>query len=513
MLIIMNKYFKISMVLVIIVSSASCKKFLAKTPEQNFQITSLDYLKTASDYQTQEVSVYTPLQWLNQVVPIGDIASDNSVAGGESASDVLDLQNIDDYTLTPVNGTLSNIWQFAYEGVNRANFMTQYKNTNPAGQVVDFPGKDAMYGEVYFLRAFYYFTLVKMWGDVPLFTDKRLDISATGVIKRSPKADVYLSIENDLNSAISVLPPTQSQAGRPTKYAAQALLGKVYLYQQKYDSAAVVLQSIINANAYTLVSNFASIFLLAGENGPESVFEIQYSSNGANSYAGEAAEQGPGNYQVQQCGVRNLTASSPLMPYAAGYSTNLPTQDLANAYSPGDQREAATCLNIAAYAAANPTWNIQYEVAPYKNTGLYSQKYQPYNGQDATSGGAFQLNYPNNYRTIRYSDVYLMAAEAYNQSTTPNDAQAQVYLNLVRRRAFQVTDASHDITSTGSALYMAIMNERRLEFGMEGERFFDLVRSGQAATVITGFVTGKNEVFPIPQQEVTVAGLTQNPGY
>jgi hypothetical protein len=201
------------------------------------------------------------------------------------------------------------------------------------------------------------------------------------------------------------------------------------------------------------------------------------------------------------------------MPYAAGYSTNLPTQDLANAYSPGDQREAATCLDIAAYAAANPTWNITYEVAPYKNTGLYSQKYQPYNGQDATSGGAFQLNYPNNYRTIRYSDVLLMAAEALNQSKTPNDGQAQIYLNQVRRRAFQVNDASHDITSTGAALYTAILNERRLEFGMEGERFFDLVRTGQAAAVISGFKVGKNEVFPIPQQEVTVAGLSQNPGY
>jgi starch-binding outer membrane protein, SusD/RagB family len=509
----MKNYLKISAVMVLLASTVSCKKYLAKTPEQNFQVTALDYLKTASDYQTLEVSVYTPLQWLNQVVPIGDIASDNAVAGGESASDVLDLQNIDDYTLTPVNGTLSNIWQFAYEGVNRANYLTQYKATNPAGQVVNFAGKDAMYGEVYFLRAFSSFPPVKTWGDVPLFTDKQLDISATGVIKRSPKADVYLSIENDLNSAIDVLPPTQTEAGRPTKYAAQALLGKVFLYQQKYDSAAAVLQSVISANAYTLVSNFASIFLLAGQNGPESVFEIQYSSNGANSYAGEAAEQGPGNYQVQQCGVRNLVASSPLMPYAAGYSTNLPTQDLANAYSPGDQREAATCLDIAAYAAANPSWNITYEVAPYKNTGLYSQKYQPYNGQDATSGGAFQLNYPNNYRTIRYSDVLLMAAEALNQATAPNDAQAQIYLNQVRRRAFQVNDASHDITLTGSALYMAILNERRLEFGMEGERFFDLVRTGQAASVITGFKTGKNEVFPIPQQEVTVAGLAQNPGY
>ncbi len=508
----MKKYIKITGILGLMVVIASCNKYLNKTPQDAYAITSNVYLATPSDYQTMETSVYTPLQWLNQVVPIGDIASDNAAAGGESASDVLDLQQIDDYTLTPVNSTLANIWRYAYEGVNRANYLIQYKAANPVGQTISFPGKEAMYGEVYFLRAFYYFTLVKMYGDIPLFTDKRLDISATGAIKRSPKAAVYLAIENDLNNAIAVLPTSQVQAGRATKYAAQALLGKVFLYQQKYDSAATVLKSVINANAFSLVNNFASIFLKTGENGPESVFEIQYSSDGANSWDGADPAQGPGNYQVQQCGVRNLSSSSPLMPYAPGWSTNLPTQNLANAYSAGDQRKSATCFDIAAYVAANPTWNITYQVAPYKNTGLYNQKYLPYIGQGATSGGDPKLNYPNNYRTIRYADVLLMAAEALNKSTTPNDALAQQYLNQVRRRAFQ--DANHDVTASGPNLYLAIINERRLEFAMEGERFFDLVRSGQAATVLApNFKVGKNEVFPIPQQEILVSGLTQNPGY
>src|ERR1700760_4988508 len=149
----MQQYLKISAVLVLLASSVSCKKFIEKTPEDAYQVTALDYLKTSTDYQTMAVSVYTPLQWLNQVVPIGDIASDNAVAGGESASDVLDLQQIDDYTLTQVNGTLSQIWQYAYEGVNRANYLTQYKAANPSGQVVNFAGKEAMYGEVFFLRA------------------------------------------------------------------------------------------------------------------------------------------------------------------------------------------------------------------------------------------------------------------------------------------------------------------------------------------------------------------------
>jgi len=106
----------------------------------------------------------------------------------------------------------------------------------------------------------------------------------------------------------------------------------------------------------------------------------------------------------------------------------------------------------------------------------------------------------------------LMAAEAYNQ--TSDDTKAQLYLNQVRRRAFMVTDASHDVTSTGTTLYTSILNERRLELAMEGDRFFDLVRTGQAATVLgSGFTKGKNEVFPIPQQEIAVSHLTQNPGY
>src|SRR5882757_7441987 len=274
----MYKYIRTAGIFAMIALLASCKKYISYNPHDSYQVTALDYLQSESDYRTMEVSVYTPLQWLNQVVPIGDIASDNAVSGGESASDVLDLQQIDDFSLTPVNGSLANVWQYAYEGVNRANYLLQYEAKNPAGQTITFAGKDAMYGEVYFLRAYYYFTLAKMFGDVPLFTDKRLDLSATGTLKRIARATVYQQVQDDLNSAINVLPAVQVQQGRVTKYAAQALLGKVYLYQNKYDSAATVLQSVINSHAFTLVSDFSSIFLATGENGPESVFEIQYTN-------------------------------------------------------------------------------------------------------------------------------------------------------------------------------------------------------------------------------------------
>ncbi len=502
----MKKYFVITTLVVIITSLSSCNKWVDTNPHDSYYITDLDYLKSESDYRTMEVSVYTPLQWLNQVVPIGDIASDNAVSGGESASDVLDLQQIDDYTLTPVNGTLTDLWKSAYEGVNRANYMTQYKVTNLAGDKVDFAGKEALYGEVYFLRAYYYFTLVKMFGDVPLFTDRRLALADNKSLTRSPKADVYKQIELDLTNAIAVLPAVQSEKGRVTKYAAQAMLGKVYLYEQKYDLAAAMLENVISANAFSLVPDFGSIFLATGENGPESVFEIQY-TNTSPYYNWGGVTRGQGNYAIQQCGIRSLNGSS-AMPYAAGWSTNLPTQDLAKAYSAGDTRKAVTVLDIDAYKAANPSFGITYQVAPYKNTGLYNQKYLPRKGE---TSGQIELNYLNNFRIIRYADVLLMAAEANNKAAAANDTKAQTYVSLVRRRAFG--DMAHDVTSTGTTLYQTILDERRLELAMEGDRFFDLVRTGQAKAKLTGFVTGKHEVFPIPQTEIDVSGLTQNPNY
>lgn len=473
-----------------------CKKFVDYSPKEDYQITADDYLKTSDDYQKMVIGVYSPLQWIWANNVIGDIASDNSVSGGENATDQIGFQQIDDYKITANNANLTEAWKSCYEGINRANYLHENKNN------LNFVGKDALYGEVYFLRAFYYFELVKMFGDVPLFVDKRLSVSDSKQFARTAKADVYKQIEIDLNNAIAVLPTTNAQKGRVTKYAAQALLGKVYLYQNKFDAAASMLENLIGR--FSLVSNFGQIFLQAGENGPESVFEIQY-SNASPFYDWSNPGRGQGNLAAQVCGIRNLTGSS---PYASGWSTNLPTANLASAFAAGDTRKAVTILDIEAYKAANPSMNITYLVAPYKNTGLYNQKYLPRKGE---TSGQVELNYLNNYRTIRYADVLLMAAEANNRATTPNDTKAQTYLNLVRQRAFG--DNLHQVTLTGAALKQAIWDERRLELAMEGDRFFDLVRTGQAAAKITGFATGKNEVFPIPQQEVDISGLTQNPGY
>lgn len=493
----MKKYAYVIGLLLTISLTSSCEKFIEFNPKEDYQITADSYFTSANDYQKLVIGVYSPLQWLWASPVIGEIASDNSVSGGENATDQQGLQEIDDYQTRASNANLTEIWKACYEGINRANYLEENKGK------LEFTGKNALYGEVYFLRAYYYFELVKFFGGVPLFVDKRLSVSDSKQYQRSTKAEVYAQIEKDLTAAISVLPLTNPEKGRVTKFAAQALLGKVYLYENKFSEAAAMLENVISG-PFTLVTNFGDIFLEAGENGTESVFEVQY-TNTSPFWDWSNPGRGQGNLAVQICGVRNLTGSS---PYASGWSTNLPTTNLAAAYTAGDKRKDVTVLDIAAYAAANPGFNITYTKAPYKNTGLYNQKYMPRVGQ---TSGQPELNYLNNYRAIRLADVLLMAAEAYNRSTIPNDTKAQLYLNMVRQRAFG--DNLHNITSTGATLKQAIWDERRLELAMEGQRFFDLVRTEQAASKITGFMVGKNEVFPIPQAEVDISGLTQNPNY
>lgn len=204
---------KILGLLVLITIFSGCQKWVDFDPHNEYAITEADYLKSGADYNSMAISCYTPLQWLNQAMVIGDIASDNAVSGGENAADVLDLQQIDDYTTTTNNGQLEDLWRASYEGVNRTNYLFQYKAKNIAGESIEFAGKEALYGEIYFLRAYYYFNLVRFFGDVVLFTDKKLGVADFGTLQRSPKADVYKQIETDLNAAIAVLPqPILSQA-------------------------------------------------------------------------------------------------------------------------------------------------------------------------------------------------------------------------------------------------------------------------------------------------------------
>ena len=455
-----------------------------------------DFFNNQKDYEDALIGAYDLLQSTYLNVMLGEIASDNTLAGGESATDVLGIQEIDDMTHTPLNAQLRDIWSWMYAGVNRANYILEFKDKT------DFTGKDVILAEATFLRAYYYFELVKWFGDVPLAVDKRIQFGEQFNIDRTPKADVYAQIEADLTYAASILPYTRTTPGRVTKGAAQALLGKAYLYQDKFDEAATVLENLIQNGPYDLVSDYKSIFEEAGENNIESVFEVQYfEGQGAGFGCLQCSE---GNVAVGFNGVRAYTGPD----YSSGFSFNVPVQEVVDAFQAGDLRKDVAILDIDAWATATgATFGTGYE-----HTGYFNRKYIP-RTRSSNAQGDRNLTNPNNYRAIRFADVLLMAAEAFNRSSSPNDTKAQAYLNRVRERAFG--NSSNNITATGTTLYNNILDERRVELVGEGHRFFDLVRTGRAAQEINGFQAGKHELFPIPEIEISLAGnrWAQNPNY
>ena len=487
-----NIIYKLFIVSTLTFGIVSCDEFVDYEASETYNIVADDYFKSSNDYEAALVGVYDVTQWTLYNFMIGEIASENSLCGGESATDVIGLQKIDDMIHDAENDQLTRIWQYMYEGINRANYMVENKDK------MDFTRKAELYGEVHFLRAFFYFELTKIFGDVPLFTNSRLTAGDSGTLSRSPQSEVYALIESDLQAAISALPLSKSTNGRATSLTAHALLGKVYLFQDKFDEAAGILEPLIGL--YSLPADPQSTFLKGGENGAESVYEIQH-SKGSNWWDWGYVPQGTeGNFGVIHHGIRGY--SGPL--YSSGWSFNVPTQDLVDAYSAGDKRKDVSILDIEAWAAST---GAKYTTG-YEHTGYFNNKYIPRAGE---SQAQQELNYETNFRYIRYADVLLMAAEANNRATASNDTKAQNYLNQVRARAYG--NNSNASSSTGSTLTQEIWDERRLELAGEGHRFYDLVRTGQAAAEISGFVAGKHEVFPIPQTEIDVSNLTQNAGY
>ena len=363
---------------------------------------------------------------------------------------------------------------------------------------IDFSGKDQIIAETRFLRAYYYFELVKFFGDVPLILDERLGVDEVTELDRTPAGQVYAQIEEDLGAAISVLPTAQTVKGKVTRGAARSLLGKAFLYQGKWSQAATTLDAVINSGSYSLISDYEDLFTAVNEGNSETVFDVEYSGLEGGSYdclwclEGNA---GPGFNGIRQY-------SGPV--YGDGNSYNLPTQDLYDAFDPTDPRRDLTILDIGAFIASqsNPD-DISYVIGAGGHTGFYNNKYIKRLSELGLPDT--DLTSPVNYRAIRYADVLLMAAEAHYQNG--NAGTAQTYVDQVRARVGLPTAPLTSIE--------VIYNERRFELSCEGHRFFDLVRTGQAANAITGFTPGKNELFPIPQVEIDLAGgnWSQNAGY
>ena len=247
----------------------SCSdKFLDEV--ESYNIDSEGYFNSEDDYYMALIGAYDLLQASYVNVLLGEIASDNTLCGGESATDVIGFQQIDDMTHTQVNNNLRDVWNWMFAGVNRANYILEFKDK------IEFEGKEVILGEASFLRAYYNFELLKWFGGIPLKVDQRFAPGDELSIPRSTPAEVYALIESDLKYAVNNLEYVAPQTGRVTKGAAEALLGKAYLYQNKFAEAATVLDNVINNGPYDLALDYATIFENDGENGVESVFEVQY---------------------------------------------------------------------------------------------------------------------------------------------------------------------------------------------------------------------------------------------
>lgn len=492
----MKNFKKISFLFLAFTIVLSCNDDFVNvdSPDQNSE----DFFNSEADYQSALIGAYDLLQATYVNVMLGEMASSNTLAGGESALDVPGFQEINSMTHTPINDNLRDVWNWMFAGVNRANYLLEFKDKT------DFANRDNVVAQATFLRAYYYFELVKFFGDVPLAVDERLLFGDQNTVDRTPKEEVYAQIEADLLFAAENLPLVQAETGRATKGAAQSLLGKVYLYQEKYTLAAMVLDEVIGSGIYDLVDDYSTIFENDNENNIESVFEVQYTDiEGAGFDCLQCSE---GNVAVGFNGPRNF--NGPL--FESGFSFNVPTQEAYDAFDENDARRDVAILNIEAFGAANEDFNGGAGVTfteGFDHTGFFNRKYIPRIGDLNT--GDQNLTNPNNYRAIRFADVLLMAAEAHSKGGGSEQTASQ-YLNRVRLRATLA-----DVQASGDALVNAIYRERRLELIGEGHHFFDQVRNQRAAQEIEGFTVGKNEIFPIPLIEIQLAGnrWEQNPGY
>jgi hypothetical protein len=478
----------------------SCKKsFLELDPKGQFLES--NYYSTPDEALTAVVAAYDPLVTETGGIdntysnPLGALnsASDDCYAGGGSSSDMPTWQAINNYTLTPALGPHNEFWAIDFQGVNRTDVLLA-NLPKAVGLSADVLKRYTAEGQ--FLRAHYYFDLVRLFKNVPLILTTLNITNVYDQPQATPEA-VYAQIETDLKAAITGLPATvpATEGGRVTQGAAKALLGKVYLYEKKWADAAAILQDVNTNYGYKLLPNFGDVFSPKNKFNSESIFELVHS--GSQSYTWSNWNQFKSNIYTQMIGPRSYTGP---IYYGGGYGFNPVTTQLVTALK-GDPRYGYTVVNIDSLAkATNATYSPSYQ-----NTGYFIQKYAPVLANKVTTGTT-DLNWPNDYIEIRLADTYLMEAEA-ELNGGGDQGRAQTLFNAVRARVG---------LASKPATLQNIYDERRLELATEGHRWFDLVRWGQAPSVLAskGFKAGVNEILPIPLNE-TLNGtkLKQNPGY
>ena len=473
-----------------IIFAVSCKRSFLDVPPQGQQ-PGEQFWASEADATKAVNAMYANLREWKQVafapIAIESLGSDDAEKGSDP-SDATFLNKFDNFTATSTEGQIQDFWSGQYQQINLANQVLE----NVPGISMPDNLKARFLAEAKFMRAYAYFRLVRAFGDVPLRLQVPKDASEYNM-PRTPKAQVWAAIEKDLTEAAAVLPQAYpaTDIGRVTKGAALALHAKVAMYQKKWADVLALTNQVMGLG-YSLFPNYEQLFRIQNENNSESVFEIQ-----AKYIPGNCGASNSQYSEVQ--GVRGVTGG--------GWGFNVPTANLEAAYEAGDPRKDATIIfrgettpqgDVIPTTVANPRYN--------------QKSYVPFPLNIECASGSEQ-----NIRVIRYADVLLMNAEAANE--LGQTAQALASLELVRARARGGNNAIlPKVTTTDqAALRNAIWHERRVELAMEFDRFFDLVRQGRAATVLgpLGFVAGKSELWPIPQNEIDLSAgvLTQNPGY
>lgn len=483
----------------------ACKKELNVNSQGRF--TTDTYYKTPADAFAALVSIYDRFGFqsggLYDKASIFDVASDDQLTGGGNATDINDLQVMQNYTLNSTSGPESYLWTRSYTGIYRVNILLNYID----GCGLDAATKARYIAEAKAMRGAFYFDLVNYFKNVPLLTGI-LPVDSLYNVVQAPPAAVWAYAEKDLNDAIPALPqtvPVATDGGRLTQGGAKAMLAKMYLYEKKWQQAAAMFADVngptpggaASVYGYSLMPNFGDLWLSKNKFNSESVVEFVHSalSNGGWSDAG-ASE---GNLICITTGPRGYTQKVPAAPdYFSGYSFLVFTKDFAS-FMYGDPRYNATIANLDSLQAAGAA---SYTPG-YNNTGFFLGKFIGRVSDKAANTP--ELNFGQDEYEIRLADTYLMEAEALMNSGADVGSTSRAYqlFNAVRAR---VGLAPVAVTQDN------LEKERRLEFAGEGQRWPDLVRWGKAATVLAsrGFIAGRHEIFPIPQSELNNTKLNQS---
>lgn len=499
---------------------ASCKKdFVTRYPEG--QVNEGNFYKTTSDFQEALVGAYAPLRdAANVSFYLEEMRSDNthydynSKDRGGSQS-----EQLADFLDNSANPTILAVWQADFSGIQRADIVLDKLAESVPSDMVD-SVKNQIIGEAKALRAHYYFELVRLFGPVPLYLHQVTD-AKNAIVNRSPVDSVYTQIIADLNDAISKLSPPTSfpQSGRATKGMASIELGYVYMTLHQYDKATPLLQSVTQMG-YSLLPKYGDVFDPGNKNNQESIFEVQYKTgtdNQQSQFLYDFIPVTPHTQNILGVDYNNT---------AGGW--NIPTDDLLNSYENGDTRLDASIGVVQGSLDNNADFQPDKVISILSPDTLENGKlYKRFVKKQFHLPLKTPLIYntDDNWPVYRYSDALLLLAESLNEQG--QGASALPFVNQVRARAGLAALSVTDQTQ----LRAAIAHERRIELAFENKRWFDLVRTGQAISVMSTYgvkmkqqfsyllpqsynVTENKLIYAVPSREVQVnPGLGQNPGY